>query len=157
MRTRRLLVALALPLALTGLAACGDDGDSATEPSGASAGESAGDPASSDSPESESSDDGADDASESPSTEPSETADPAADWPECGATWADEQKLPRGYRGCREGDQAVKAEARPCSFGRPLVTYDDRFWAVPSGVIHEASGSLEKDPAYRSDLKSCTA
>ncbi len=153
MRTRRLLAALALPLALTGLAACGDDGDSATEPSGASAGESAGDPASSDSPEPGPTDD----ASESASTEPSETADPAADWPECGATWADEQKLPRGYRGCREGDQAVKAESRYCSFGRPLVTYDDRFWAVPTGVIHEASGSLEKDPAYRSDLKSCTA
>ena len=48
MRTRRLLVALALPLALTGLTACGDDGDSATEPSGASAGESAGDDASAD-------------------------------------------------------------------------------------------------------------
>ena len=51
----------------------------------------------------------------------------------------------------------MAADSRPCSFGRPLVTYAERFWAVPSGVIHEASGPLKKDPAYRSDLKSCTA
>ena len=52
----------------------------------------------------------------------------------------------RGYQGCKEGDTAVKADSRGCSFGRPLVTYADRFYGVPSGVIHETAGPAQEGP-----------
>lgn len=157
MRIRRAIAALALPLLLTGLTACGDDDGSAADPGTASAGESAGEP----------DDDATDDATDQP--EPTETTeapseqttseavDPSADWPACGRVWRDEEQLPRGYRGCTDGDEAVPADSRSCSFGRPLVTYADRFWGVPSGVIHQADGPLEDDRRYRSDMASCRA
>ncbi len=51
----------------------------------------------------------------------------------------------------------MKSQSRSCSFGRPLVTYADRFYAVPTGVIHETDGPLKQDRGYRSALASCTA
>ncbi len=145
MRTRLVIAALAIPMAL--LSACGDDDGDATDPGSSS--------------------DSSSDASESPTDTPSEaptdepsvepTEDPSADWPECATTWRDGSRLPRAYQGCREGDTGVKADSRFCSFGRPLVTYADRFYAVPTGVIHETSGPLKKDRGYQSALASCTA
>lgn len=144
MRFRLVLAALALPVAL--LSACGDDdGDDAADPGSPSAGTS-------DSPSASASE-----TPTEPTEEPTETEDPSADWPRCATVWRDGSRLPRGYRGCREGDTAVKADSRGCSFGRPLVIYADRFYAVPSGVIHETPGPLAKDRGYRSALASCTA
>jgi hypothetical protein len=144
MRTRLVLAALALPVAL--LSACSDDdgGDGAEPTASSTPSETASEMAEPTAP-----------------TTPTETAtateDASADWPQCADVWQDGGRLPRGYQGCREGDTAVPADARGCSFGRPLVTYAGRFYAVPSGVVHETSGPLAKDRGYRSAMASCTA
>lgn len=144
MRTRRLIAALAIPMAL--LSACGsDDSSSATDPETSSS--------ASDTP----SESGGDTPTEAPTDEPTEAEDPTADWPACDSVWSDGADLPSGYRGCTEGLDAVKAQSRSCSFGRPLVTYADRFYAVPTGTIHETDGPLKRDRGYRSALASCTA
>jgi hypothetical protein len=145
MRTRLVIAALAIPMAL--LSACGsDDGGDATDPGASTSASETPSESASDTP-----------TEAPPTTEPTETADPTADWPACDGVWSDGAQLPHGYKGCKEGDTAVKAESRGCSFGRPLVTYADRFYGVPSGLIHETMGSLKKDPGYRSALASCTA
>jgi hypothetical protein len=144
MRTRLFVAALAIPMAL--LSACGSDDDSeGTDPAPTTS--------ASDTP----SESASDTPTEMPTEDPTPTKDPTADWPECAGVWSDGAQLPPGYRGCKDGGTAVKADSRGCSFGRPLVTYADRFYGVPSGVIHETVGPLKKDPGYRSALSSCTA
>jgi hypothetical protein len=144
MRIRLLFAALALPVAL--LSACGDDdGGDATDPGATSE--------ASDSPSESATDLPAD----HPTDHPTETVDPSADWPACGGVWKDGARLPGGYAGCREGGAGVPADKTGCSFGRPIITYADRFYGVPTGVIHETSGPLEKDRGYRSDMASCRA
>lgn len=91
---------------------------------------------------------------ESVATETTEAADL---WPDCAKVWQDGETLPARYRGCLDGDTEVARESRYCEFGKPLVTYADRFYAVPRGTIHEVQGSLEKDRGYRRALASCTA
>jgi hypothetical protein len=148
MRTRLVFAALAIPVAL--LSACGDDdGGGATDPgpSATSPSESA-----SDTPT-----EATDSSEPTAPPETTETADPSADWPACEGVWKDGDRLPPGYAGCREGDVGVQADKTGCSFGRPIVTYRDRFYGVPSGVIHETMGPLEKDPGYQSDMASCRA
>jgi hypothetical protein len=143
MRTRLVIAALAVPLAL--LSACGDDdGDDATDAEETTEASSP-------------SDDPSETSEPTDPTEPTETADRSATWPDCGKVWRDGATLPRGYDGCRNGDQAIEADARSCSFVRPLVIFDGRFYAVPSGTIHETAGPLKKDRGYRSALASCTA
>jgi hypothetical protein len=144
MRTRLVIAALAIPMAL--LSACGDDDGDASDPG-----------PSSDSPSdaSESATDTPTAPTDDPTVEP--TKDPSADWPKCASVWRDGSRLPRAYKGCREGDVGVKGDSRYCSFGRPLVIYADRFYAVPTGVIHETPGPLKKDSGYQSALASCTA
>lgn len=88
--------------------------------------------------------------------EPSETPIPAS-WPACGEAWVAGADLPKPYDGCVAGDTAVPAVTLNCSMGAVLVTYDDRFWAVPGHVISEADGPLEKDPEYRQARGACTA
>lgn len=157
MRTRRLLAALALPLALaTGLSACGsDEGEGAEQSSAVETTETAGETDSESPSESELPQETPTPIeSQTPTASPTEEV--GADWPACGEVWVDDARMPGGYAGCREGETAVPAEKRGCAFGRPLITYDDRFWGVPTGVIHEADGPLERDRAYRSDLASCT-
>lgn len=141
MRTRLVIAALAIPMAL--LSACGDDGGDATDPGS----------------ESSASDSPSESVTESPSAEPTDqpTTDPSADWPSCDSVWSDGAQLPRGYKGCRDGETAMPADGRACSFGRPLITFANRFYAVPTGVIHETAGALAKDPGYRSAMASCTA
>lgn len=142
------LRALVVPLLVGGLlTACGEQENSqATDPTvSASVSES---PSESSEP------------SESPepseSTEPSESASADA-WPQCSEIWRDGEKLPKPYAGCREGDVEVPAQGRGCSFGKQLVTYDNRYYAVPRGRIHEVSTTLKQDPGYRSAMKSCMA
>lgn len=116
--------------------------------------------------------DGADVASESPSAtatessgsatpEPSPSAEepgpPPASWPACAETWVAGADLPSPYKGCADGDTAVPADPLRCSMGALLVTYDDRFWAVPGHVISEAEGALNRDPDYRQARATCTA
>ena len=141
MKARGTLVALLLPLALS-LAACGGDSDS-----------TATDPDASDSSTA------TDTASPTETAEPSETASettpPTPDWPACGDVWVADARLALGYKGCLEGDTAVKADNLSCSSGQRIVRYDDSFFAVAGGTIYETSGPLDKDKVYLQKVRTC--
>jgi hypothetical protein len=144
MKARGTLVALLLPLSLA-LAACGGDSDStATDPdaSDSSTASDTGSPS---------------EATETtePSETPSETMPPAPDWPACGDVWVADARLALGYKGCLEGDEAVKADNLSCSSGQRIVRYDDSFFAVAGGTIYETSGPLDKDELYLKKVRTC--
>jgi hypothetical protein len=144
MKARGTLVALLLPLALS-LAACGGDSDSTATDPDASDSSTATDTASpteaTETPE--------------PSETPSETTPPVPDWPACGDVWVADAQLALGYKGCLEGDEAVKADNLSCSSGQRIVRYDDSFFAVAGGTIYETSGPLEKDKEYLQKIRTC--
>ena len=144
MKARGTLVALLLPLALS-LAACGGDSDSTATDPDASDSSTATDTAS------------PTDATETAeaSETPSETTPPTPDWPACGDVWVADAQLPLGYKGCLEGDTAVKADNLSCSSGQRIVRYDDSFFAVAGGTIYETSGPLEKDKEYLQKVRTC--
>src|ERR687897_891754 len=75
----------------------------------------------------------------------------------CGGVWVADARLALGYKGCLEGDEAVKADNLPCSSGQRIVRYDDRFFAVAGGLIYETSGPLEKDKEYLDMVRTCRA
>ncbi|MBC9733375.1 hypothetical protein [Nocardioides marmotae] len=138
----RLRTALLAPMVLTGalLAGCGED-----------EGTTVSDPA----------------ASASPSASGSESPTPSGDvatgsasggpveGPDCAEVWVAGETLPNGYQGCVAEGRLVKADGRYCEFGKPLITYDDRWWAVPGGRIGEAEGPLVRDRDYRAVLRKC--
>lgn len=144
MKARGTLVALLLPLALS-LAACGGDSDSTATDPDASDSSAATDTASpteaTETPE--------------PSESPSETTPPTPDWPACGDVWVADARLALGYKGCLEGETAVKADNLSCSSGQRMVRYDDSFFAVAGGSIYETSGPLEKDKLYLQKVRTC--
>jgi hypothetical protein len=122
------------------LSACGDDSDSA-----------AADPGGSDSST----------VTDTPSpteSTPEATDSPAApDWPVCGDVWVGGAKLAFRYKGCLDGDQAVKADNLSCSSGQRIVRYDDRFFAVAGGKIYEVQSPLDKDKQYLDMVRTCRA
>jgi len=144
MKARGTLVALLLPLALS-LAACGGDSDSTATDLDASDSSTATDTASPTE---------ATETSE-PSETSSETTPPTPDWPACGDVWVADARLALGYKGCLEGDTAVKADNLACSSGQRIVRYDDSFFAVGGGTIYETSGPLEKDEVYLQKVRTC--
>ena len=89
--------------------------------------------------------------------EPTETAEALPDWPACADVWVEGAKLPGDYKGCLEGETAVKAKNRYCEFGKKLVTHADRFWAVRGGKVNDANGPLKDSQDYQDDLASCRA
>ena len=132
-------MALLLPLAL--LSACGDDSDSA-----------AADPVGSDSSATETTP-----SPTEPTAEATDSAPTTPAWPACADTWVADAKLPLAYKGCLDGDQAVEADNLSCSSGQRIVRYDDSFYAVAGGMIHQASGPLEKDKEYLKSVRVCRA
>jgi hypothetical protein len=129
MRTPRLLGAVAVPLvSFALLAGCGEETTTGTA-------EETPSPAAS-------------------SAEPDATA---ADLPACGEVWVEGETLPKKYRGCLEGGEVVKPDAVFCEFGKRLVTYGDRFWAVDNGPVQETAGPLQDDRGYQRALSSCNA
>ena len=50
----------------------------------------------------------------------------------------------------------MKPDRIRCSFGLVIVTYDDRFYAVPGDQINE-SESLENDRDFTRTVNSCQA
>jgi hypothetical protein len=87
--------------------------------------------------------------------EPSETAEVLPDWPACAEVWVVDARLAADYQGCLEGKTPVKAKNQYCEFGKKLVTYGDRYWAVRGGKVNDANGPLEDSQDYRDDLASC--
>jgi len=127
------------------LGACGDDtaadpaaADSSDSPSASVGTSEPGEPSPSDSP-----------------SEPSGSAEPLPDWPACDEVWVKDKTLPASYKGCLQGDIAVKALQEYCEFGKKLVIYNDRFWAVRGGKVNDANGRLKDSQDYLDDLASC--
>jgi hypothetical protein len=134
MRSRRCVVALVVPLML--VAACGDQDGESTGAAG----------------------DATSQESQEPTPEESPSAsEPPADLDECAAVWKDGATLARDYAGCVEQGSAVDPDQQHCSFGKALVRYDDHYYAVRGGTIHQTAAALEKDRGYRSAMQSCTA
>jgi hypothetical protein len=122
------------------LSACGDGSDSeATDPVGA-------DPTSESTP-----------TPSEPTSEATDSPPPTPDWPECGEVWVADAKLPRFYKGCLDGDQAVKADNLSCSSGQRIVRYANRFFGVAGGTIYQTMGPLNKDKEYLDMVRTCRA
>ncbi len=69
--------------------------------------------------------------------------------------WKAGAKLPAGYKGCLDGDEAVKADNLACSSGQRIVRHADRFYGVPGGKIYRTKGPLEKDKGYLDKIEVC--
>ena len=76
--------------------------------------------------------------------------------PQCDTVWVAGKSLQGGYQGCYEGTKLVKASGRYCEFGKPLFTYDERFYAVPRGRIIEATKPFAQDARYQDTLAKCS-
>jgi hypothetical protein len=125
--TRSAAVAAVLLLA----AACGDDdGGSAEDP--------------------------ADDTSTSqqPSATDGTSEPPATDLPACADVWVVGATLPRGYHGCEQDGEAIKADKHPCSYGSAIIEFADRFYAVSGKQINEVPSLTESDQ-YQQALTAC--
>ena len=77
------------------------------------------------------------------------------DWPACDGVWVGDSRLPQTYKGCLDGDQAVKSDNLSCSSGQHIVRYADRFYAVPGGKIYRTTRPLEKDKGYLETIRTC--
>lgn len=89
-------------------------------------------------------------------TAPTSSSSAASPQPQCAAVWVAGKTLPRSYQDCYEGSQRVKASGRYCEFGKPLITYDERFYAVPHGRIIEAKKPFAQDARYQDTLAKCS-
>lgn len=78
--------------------------------------------------------------------------------PACDDVWQDGEKLPRSYRGCVDGSGAyVPQDGLSCSSGQRMVRYDDQYYGVLGGTVHEATQPLDQDRDYRTAVRSCRA
>lgn len=138
---KRVVSAVLLSLVL--LSGCGDDdGGTASDPNGSVT------------PSAETSAPAEPTPSESEMT-PTETTEPLPDWPACAEVWVADATLPGGYQGCLTDGTPVRAKNQYCEFGKKLVTYADRFWAVRGGKVNDAVGPLKDSADYAADLESC--
>ena len=92
-----------------------------------------------------------------PATDEPTATDPTEppDWPACETLWVEGGEIPTRYEGCLEGDNAVAADNLPCSSGQRIVRYQDKFYGVAGGTIHEAMGALDKDREYLKMVRRC--
>lgn len=125
--------------ALFALSGCGDDADKdASDPSSESS--------------------STDQASEGPTDDQATSENPTegSNLPSCSDVWIGGEELPKAYRGCLHGTDAVDADLLRCGSGQSIVTYDDRFWAVRGSTINETDG-LARDRGFRAAKRTCLA
>lgn len=98
-------------------------------------------------------------ATSSASGEPSSDAGPSAPpgTPDCGTVWKDSARLARGYRGCVKDGQYVERDVLGCSSGQRMVRFDDHYYGVLGGTVHEASTPLDRDRHYLAAVRRCRA
>ncbi|MET0525117.1 MAG: fimbrillin family protein [Nocardioides sp.] len=78
--------------------------------------------------------------------------------PDCATIWQDGETIPRAYAGCADGDQQyVKRDALPCSSGQRIVVFNNQFYGVAGGTVHEAKSPLDQDREYRAAVLRCRA
>lgn len=139
MTSRPLRLLAAALVCAAAVSACGDDASTAADPTGAGT------------------------ASESPAETPTDSTgeDPtpsatAPVGPACAEVWVAGGTLPGDYRGCDLDGTWQKAEKKPCSFGKPIVVFDERFYAVPGKVVNDVE-DLASSEQYQSALAACQA
>lgn len=86
----------------------------------------------------------------------SSSASPVPDGPRCGAVWVAGRKLPSDYRGCVHAGVWVRADSRPCEFGRDLTVYADQYYAVAGGKVMHPGKPLLQQKKYRMVQRSCS-
>jgi hypothetical protein len=78
--------------------------------------------------------------------------------PDCSEIWVDGGEIPVKYAGCNATDGSfVRADLLNCSSGQRMVRFDDRFYGVQGGLVHESESVLEDDVGYRDAVASCRA
>lgn len=93
-------------------------------------------------------------ADEQPSSSPGATSSAAAG-EACSEVWVEGEKLPSRYDGCDDGGSFVSKDVLSCSSGQRMVRFDDHYYAVLGGTIHETESVLDKDVGYRDAVASC--
>ena len=81
---------------------------------------------------------------------------PDSGLPACDEIWVAGQDLPQKYAGCDEDGTEVSADEQMCSYGLPIVTYADTYYAVPGAVVNEVP-ALSSSQQYKRALKNCQA
>jgi len=141
----RAAAAATLLTVLVALAGCGseDSTSTASDPTGSSASPDVSGAAPTTSP--------------SPASEPATTgaSDMPVALPACADVWVAGGTVPRGYEGCLDGNETVAADGRYCEFGKPLLTFQRSFYAVPGGPVQTIDQPMLKDPRYRDALRKC--
>jgi len=95
-------------------------------------------------------------ASDSPSPSAGESMPPGT--PDCSTVWQDGATIPRGYKGCADEGQAyVRLDGLSCSSGQLIIRFDDQFYGVAGGEVHEATAPLDRDREYRAAVLRCRA
>jgi hypothetical protein len=69
--------------------------------------------------------------------------------------WTKGGLIPKQYRGCLEGSNAVAADNLSCSSGQRIVRYQDTYFGVAGGTIYQASGPLDQDKEYLKMVRRC--
>ncbi len=88
-------------------------------------------------------------------TSPTHSASPIpGNVPACSKVWHSGARLPASYPGCHVGATMVTADRLSCSSGQRIVRYDNRFYAVPGGVIHH-SQDLRHNRTYLHSIRVC--
>ena len=127
--TRSAVAAAILLLA----AGCGDDdGDAAEDPVGESP------------------------SSQAPSATDGSSEPPAPELPKCADVWVAGATLPRSYRGCEQGGEAIQAAKHQCSYGSAIVEFADRFYAVTGKQINEVPSLIDSEQFKRA-MSACQA
>lgn len=167
MPTRSWIAALVL---VAGLAGCGQEGAGTASDAGSGSGATAPESVMPTETASPSEADAQDGAEAAPGTDggsgggsgkgPGDDSSPAVEarrpYPPCDRIWVAGRDLPVGYAGCRDGKRRVAADQRHCALGRMLVTYADRFYAVPGFRVNAVPEGLGKSKAYRQAERVCT-
>lgn len=76
--------------------------------------------------------------------------------PKCSDVWVDGATLPKDYDGCMSGSDMLEASVTSdCADGSQLGGYDDRFYALLGGTIHEVKGEIADDAGYKAAVDAC--
>src|SRR6187401_1423828 len=72
----------------------------------------------------------------------------------CSDVWQDGKTLPANYEGCKLPDGSLQVATFHDCGGRKLNTYGNA-WAFAGGEIHQVTGEVAADPAYRLAFNNC--
>jgi hypothetical protein len=89
-----------------------------------------------------------------PPTTPTTSTEKPIVLPACAGVWTAGARLPGTYRGCLDGGKRIEAVVAHCESGQRIVTYDDRYYAVPGAVINDV-GDLKTSDQYHRAMDSC--